>query len=55
MSNHENCSVVKSAFRLDHVGSFLRPERQKKPVRSLMPEKSLPKNSNALKTKKSLP
>lgn len=31
MSNHENCSCCQKApFRLDHVGSFLRPERLKK-------------------------
>ena len=30
MSNHENCSCCQKApFRLDHVGSFLRPERLK--------------------------
>ena len=30
MSNHENCSCYQKApFRLDHVGSFLRPERLK--------------------------
>lgn len=30
MSNHENCSCCqKATFRLDHVGSFLRPERLK--------------------------
>lgn len=30
MSNHENCSCCpKAPFRLDHVGSFLRPERLK--------------------------
>jgi len=30
MSNHENCSwCQKAPFRLDHVGSFLRPERLK--------------------------
>ncbi len=30
MSNHENCSYCQKApFRLDHVGSFLRPERLK--------------------------
>ena len=30
MSNHENCSCCqKGPFRLDHVGSFLRPERLK--------------------------
>ena len=30
MSNHENCSCCqKTPFRLDHVGSFLRPERLK--------------------------
>lgn len=30
MSNHENCSwLQKAPFRLDHVGSFLRPERLK--------------------------
>lgn len=30
MSNHENCSCCQRApFRLDHVGSFLRPERLK--------------------------
>ena len=30
MSNHENCSCCQKApFKLDHVGSFLRPERLK--------------------------
>ena len=30
MSNHENCNCCQKApFRLDHVGSFLRPERLK--------------------------
>ena len=30
MSNHENCSCCQKApFRVDHVGSFLRPERLK--------------------------
>ena len=30
MSNHENCNCCQKApFRLDHVGSFLRPERSK--------------------------
>ena len=30
MSNYENCNCCKRApFRLDHVGSFLRPERLK--------------------------
>lgn len=29
MSNHENCDCQKAPFRLDHVGSFLRPERLK--------------------------
>ena len=54
MSNHENCSCCqKHHLDLDHVGSFLRPERLKEARANLMMEKSLPKNSNALKTKKS--